>query len=205
MSARFAEIAFTPGVQALQERRGSRAHYARHASAGGRADPLGPNEAGFIAERDSFYMATVSETGWPYVQHRGGPKGFLKVLDEHTLAFADFRGNVQYVSAGNLGGNERVALILMDYANKTRLKLLARARVVEEADDPKLIESLRDNGYRARAERAIVIEVEGYDWNCPQHITPRFTEEELAPLVEPLRARIRELEERLQAVTSGAP
>ena len=123
-------------------------------------------------------MATVSETGWPYLQHRGGPKGFLKVLDPQTIAFADFRGNLQYVSAGNLEGNDRVALFLMDYANRQRLKLLGHSRVVDAADDPGLIDRLRDPGYRARVERAVVIRVEAFDWNCRQHITPRFTEEE---------------------------
>lgn len=197
MSARFANLAFTPAVAALQERGGSRAHYARHAASGVERDPLGEGEAAFIADRDSFYMATVSETGWPYLQHRGGPKGFLKVLDEHRIAFADFRGNVQYVSLGNLAGNDRVALMLMDYASKTRLKVLGHARVVEAADDPPLIESLRAPGYRARIERAIVIDVEGFDWNCPQHITARYSEAELAPVIAPLQERIRELEAQL--------
>ena len=197
MRARFANLAFTPAVQALQERGGSRPHYARHAETGEERDPLGESEAAFIADRDSFYMATVSETGWPYVQHRGGPKGFLKVLDEHRIAFADFRGNVQYVSVGNLSGNDKVALMLMDYANKTRLKVLGRARIVEAAEDPQLIESLRAPGYRARIERAVVIDVEGFDWNCPQHITARYSEEELAPVIGPLQARIRELEAQL--------
>jgi hypothetical protein len=141
-------------------------------------------------------MATVSESGWPYLQHRGGPKGFLKVLDPGTIAFADFRGNRQYVSTGNLEGNDRVALFLMDYANRQRLKLLGHARVVNAANDPAIIESLRDPGYRARVERAVVIGIEAFDWNCRQHITRRFTEEELGPLVEPLKARIRELEEK---------
>jgi len=194
MSARFAQLAFTPAVQALQERGGSRAHYARHAASGGRSDALGEPEAQFIAERDSFYLASVGETGWPYVQHRGGPKGFLKVLDAHRIAFADFRGNVQYVSVGNLGANDKVSLILVDYPNRTRLKLLGRARVVEAADDPALLESLRQPGYRARLERAVVITVEAFDWNCPQHITPRYSEAEVEALLEPLRARIRELE-----------
>jgi hypothetical protein len=197
MRARFANLAFTPAVQALQERGGSRSHYARHAASGVERDPLGEGEAAFIADRDSFYMATVSETGWPYVQHRGGPKGFLKVLDEHRIAFADFRGNVQYVSVGNLSGNDKVALMLMDYANKTRLKVLGHARIVEAADDPQLIESLRAPGYRARIERAVVIDVEGFDWNCPQHITARYSEAELAPVIAPLQARIRELEAQL--------
>ena len=199
MSARFAELAFTPAVKRLQERHGSRAAYARREAADGASDPLGPEEAAFIGERDSFYMATVSETGWPYLQHRGGPKGFLKVLDARTLAFADFRGNRQYVSAGNLEGNDRVALILVDYARRLRFKVLGRARVIDAPDDPGLMDSLRDSGYRVRVERGVVIRVEAFDWNCPQHITPRFSEQELEALIEPMHARIRELEEQLQS------
>lgn len=182
MSARFAEIAFTPAVKRLQERNGSRKNYGNPPFADSPADRLGEGEAEFIAGRDSFYMATVSETGWPYVQHRGGPKGFLKVLDPQTIAFADFRGNRQYVSTGNLEGDDRVSLFLMDYANRQRLKLLGHARVVSAADDPALIESLRDPGYAARVERAVVIRIEAFDWNCRQHITQRFTEEEFRSL-----------------------
>lgn len=202
MSTHFADIAFTPAVQRRQERNGSRAHDARRQMADGPSDPLGPGEAAFIAERDSFHMATVSETGWPYLQHRGGPKGFLKVLDAQTLAFADFRGNRQYVSAGNLDGNDRVALILMDYANRLRLKVFGQARVIDTSEDSGLMESLRDPGYRARAERAVVIRVEAFDWNCPQHITARFSEQELEQILEPMRARIRELEEQLKFASS---
>ena len=196
MNSRFAEIAFTAAVKRLQERDGSRPHYARGEINAATADSMGQSEAAFISERDSFYMATVSETGWPYLQHRGGPKGFLKVLDARTLAFADFRGNRQHVSEGNLAGNDRVALILMDYANRHRLKLLGRARAIDAADDAALLDSLGDAGYRARVERAVVIRVEAFDWNCPQHITPRFSAMELEPVIEALRARIRELEER---------
>lgn len=202
MSSRFAQLAFTPAVKRLQERDGSRSSYARGEAAGSGADPLGPEEAAFIRERDSFYMATVSETGWPYLQHRGGPKGFLKVLDAHTIAFADYRGNRQHVSEGNLSGNDRVALILVDYANRRRLKLLGRACVAEAANEPALAESLSEPGYDAKIERALVIRVEAFDWNCPQHITPRYAEGELGPVVEPLRARIRELEEQLKFASS---
>jgi predicted pyridoxine 5'-phosphate oxidase superfamily flavin-nucleotide-binding protein len=202
MNSRFSEIAFTPAVKRLQELDGSRAAYARGDAGGGSPDPLNAGEAEFIRERDSFHMATVSETGWPYLQHRGGPKGFLKVLDAHTLAFADFQGNRQHVSEGNLAGNDRVALILMDYANRRRLKVLGRARVVDAQEDPGLVQSLADPGYRAKVERAVVIRVEAFDWNCPQHITPRFSETELEPVVEPLRARIRELEEQLRFASS---
>jgi predicted pyridoxine 5'-phosphate oxidase superfamily flavin-nucleotide-binding protein len=202
MKSRFAEVAFTPAVRRLQERDGSRASYARGEGGPVQAALLGAGEAEFIAERDSFYIATVSETGWPYVQHRGGPQGFLKVLDAHTLAFADFQGNRQHVSEGNLAGDDRVALILMDYANRRRLKLLGHARVVDAASEPALAASLTEAGYRATVERVMVIRVEAFDWNCPQHITPRFSEQELEPVIAPLRARIRELEEQLEFASS---
>jgi predicted pyridoxine 5'-phosphate oxidase superfamily flavin-nucleotide-binding protein len=202
MSSRFGAIAFTPAVKRLQERDGSRASYARGESEAAPADPLGAAEAAFIAGRDSFYMATVSETGWPYLQHRGGPAGFLKVLDAQTLAFADFRGNRQHVSEGNLEGNDRVALFLMDYPNRRRLKVLGRVRVVDAADDPALLGALTEPGYPAKAERAMVIRVEAFDWNCPQHITPRFSEAELAPVVASLQARIHDLEEQLKFASS---
>jgi uncharacterized protein len=178
MSRAFSDIAFTPAVRAVQTRRGSRAAYARLDQATDPRDTLTPAEAEFIAARDGFYQATVSETGWPYVQFRGGPAGFLKVLNAKTLGYADFRGNVQYVSVGNLAGNDRVALMLMDYANRRRLKILGRARLVEERDDPALLARLALPGYKARVERAVIVTVHAYDWNCPQHITPRYTVEE---------------------------
>jgi predicted pyridoxine 5'-phosphate oxidase superfamily flavin-nucleotide-binding protein len=202
MGSKYSELAFTPAVRRLQERDGSRSHYARSEEKGAGADPLGANEAEFIGERDSFYLATVSETGWPYLQHRGGPRGFLKVLDERTLAFADFRGNRQHVSEGNLAGNDRVSVILVDYPNQRRLKLMGRARVVDAAEAPGLVAQLADAAYAARVERAVVIRVEAYDWNCPQHITPRYSEAELGPVLEPLQARIRELEEQLRFASS---
>ena len=202
MSSKFAQVAFTPAVKRLQERDGSRSHYARGESPGPGADSLGREELEFVRERDSFYMATVSETGWPYLQHRGGPKGFLMVLDAQTLAFADFRGNRQHVSEGNLSGNDRIALILVDYANRRRLKLLGRARVVDAAGEPKLAQALAEPGYEARIERVMIIRVEAFDWNCPQHITPRYSAKELGTVVEPLQARIRELEEQLRFASS---
>jgi predicted pyridoxine 5'-phosphate oxidase superfamily flavin-nucleotide-binding protein len=202
MTSRFAQIAFTPVVKRLQEIDGSRSSYARREAGADAPDELGVDEAQFIAERDSFHMATVGETGWPYLQHRGGPRGFLKVLDAHTLAFADFQGNRQHVSEGNLAGDDRVALILMDYANRRRLKLLGHARVVNAADEPALAASLTEAGYRAQVERVMVIRVEAFDWNCPQHITPRFSKEELEPVIAPLHARIRELEEQLKFASS---
>ena len=170
---RFHQLVFTPTVQAVQAARGSRDAYAR-------ADRLGPDEAAFIADRDSAYLATVGEGGWPYVQHRGGPRGFLRVLDERTVGFADVRGNRQYVSVGNLGHDDRVAMILVDYPAQARLKLLARARLVERADDPALAERLTPPEFAGKVERSVVLTVEGFDWNCPQHITPRYTEAEFA-------------------------
>jgi len=194
MSHRFADIAFTASVREHQARLGVASRNERLQSLGGPNDRLGPAEVQFISARDSFYIASVSDTGWPYVQHRGGPPGFLRVLGENTLAFADFRGNTQYVSAGNLHHDGRVSLILMDYAAKRRLKLFGRARLIEEAEDPALVARLENPNYRARVERAFVITVEAFDWNCPQHITARFTEDEVRAAVEPLRARIQELE-----------
>ncbi len=197
MGRAFSDITFTPNVRAMQERMGSREQYAGFDLASNRADRLGRMEIEFIRLADHFYQATVSETGWPYVQHRGGPAGFLNVLDPKTLAFADFRGNVQYLSVGNLQKDDRISIIVMDYANQMRLKLIGRVRLVEAADDPALIDRLRTPGYAARIERAFVITVEGYDWNCPQHITPRFTESEIGTMTAPLHAQIKRLKEQL--------
>ena len=191
MAMAFAEIAFTPTVRAVQARQGSASAYDKFLAAEiERRDRLGELESAFIAARDGFYQATVSETGWPYVQFRGGPKGFLRVLDDTTIAYADFRGNRQYVSTGNLVGNDRVALILMDYPNRRRLKILGHARTVDSADDPDLVASLHDAAYRAKPERAVVIKAVGFDWNCPQHIPQRLTLDELEPLIAPLRDEI---------------
>jgi uncharacterized protein len=195
---KFAELAFTPGVRAVQERMGSRRAYARAASGSIDRDRLGGAEAGFIAARDSFYMSSVGETGWPYIQHRGGPAGFVRVLDEATLGFADFRGNRQYISLGNLLGDDRVSLFFMDYPHQARLKLLGRARPVTLDQQPELVEKLTVSGYPAKVERGFVISVEAFDWNCSQHITPRFTEAEIAAAVAPLHRRIRELESLLE-------
>jgi hypothetical protein len=181
MGHRFAEIAFTPGVQRVQEEMGSRRGYARLHGGAPHHDRLGPQEAAFIGARDSFYMATVSEIGWPYIQHRGGPKGFLRVLDETTIGFADFSGNRQYVSIGNIAREDRVSLFLMDYPNRTRLKILGRARVVA-LDDAAALARFTVPDYRARVERGLLIEVAAFDWNCPQHITPRYTIDEIAAL-----------------------
>ena len=151
-------------------------------------------EAQFIAARDSLYMASASETGWPYVQHRGGPPGFIKVLDETRLAFADFRGNRQYISLGNVAADDRVSLILMDYPNRARLKILAHLTVHDLAAEPELARQLALPGYRATPERAFVLGLEAFDWNCPQHITPRFSEPEIEAAIRPLRQRLAELE-----------
>jgi hypothetical protein len=194
MARRFAEISFTPAVKAAQTRYGSRANNERHEVVEDAGDRLGPREIEFVEARDGFYQATVTEDGWPYVQFRGGKAGFLKVLDDKTIGYADFRGNVQYLSVGNMTGNDRVALILMDYARRKRLKVWARARIVHAGEDPDLLARLGDPGYRATVERAVVLTIEALDWNCPQHITPRFTEAEIADAVAPLQARIAELE-----------
>lgn len=197
MGNKFSEIAFTDNVKSAQETSGSRSSYARMEDRVDTNHLLGPTEAAFIAARDSFYMATVSQTGWPYVQHRGGPAGFVRVLGETALGFADFRGNRQYISVGNLVKEDRVSLFFMDYPNRTRLKLLGRARAVE-LDDTATLEKLELPDYRARVERGIVIKVEGFDWNCPQHITPRFTSADIADAVQPLHQRIAELEARIK-------
>ncbi len=186
------DIAFTPAVKAWQARLGSRAGYARMAEKKGWHDTVTPELAGFLGERDSFYLATASAAGRPYIQHRGGPAGFLKVLDDKHLAFADFGGNRQYITAGNLSENDRAAIFLMDYANRQRIKLWGRARVVE--DDADLLERLVEPDYKAKPERAVVFEIDAWDVNCPQHITRRFTEAEVAEIVAPLKRRIAELE-----------
>lgn len=194
MPKKFAEITFTPSVKAAQALYGSRAVNERFELAEDPGDILGQAEADFISERDGFYQATVNETGWPYVQYRGGPPSFLKVLDERTIGYADFRGNVQYLSVGNLADNDRISIILMDYATRRRLKIWARARLVHHDEDPDLIARLEVPTYRARVERGVVMTIEAIEWNCPQHITPRFTEAEIEEAITPLKDRITELE-----------
>lgn len=199
----FMQIAFTPAVKEAQERYGSRDHYASQEERRIAPDLLTDREIEFIHERDGFYQATVGENGWPYVQYRGGPRGFLKVLDEQTLGYADFQGNLQYISVGNIRADERVALILMDYARRRRLKLWARARVIDAAEDPALLERLASPGYHARIERAVVLTVEAFDWNCPQHITRRYTQDELADLFDGYKDRLAELEAEVAALKEG--
>jgi uncharacterized protein len=200
MARAFAQIAFTDSVKAAQTRYGSRRAYQKFETAEERGDRLSERETDFLARCDSFYMGSVSETGWPYVQHRGGPKGFLKVLDDRTLAFVDFRGNKQYISVGNLTWNDRVALFIMDYPNQQRLKLWARARLVERDQDPQLIARLQASSYEARVERAIVLNIEAFDWNCPQHITRRFSEAEVERMIALLLEENRALKAQLAQV-----
>ncbi len=186
------DIAFTPAVKAEQERRGSRRAYARMEAEEGWATTVTPELAAFIAHVRSFYFATASREGQPYVQHRGGPEGFLRILDQRTLAFADFTGNRQYITTGNLAENPRAFIFLMDYANRKRVKIWGRARVV--ADDPALTARLAPDGYRARPEQAIVFDVEAWDINCPQHIPQMLFADDVAAAVDALKRRIEALE-----------
>ena len=184
MGRQFAKIAFTPLVKKQQELHGSRRQYQRIEENGEPGSRLGEDEREFIEARDGFYMASVSETGWPYIQFRGGPKGFLRVLDDLTIGFADLRGNKQYISVGNLQHDERVALFLMDYVGQQRLKILGRTKIFEGNEEAmQLLAKLRTSEPNALPERALVIHIEAFDWNCPQHITPRFTEEEVRDLM----------------------
>lgn len=199
MARAFADITFTDSVKAAQSLYGSRENNRGFELAEDPRNTLGTAEAEFIHVRDSFYQATVGENGWPYVQHRGGAAGFIKVLDERTLGYADFRGNRQYISVGNINADERISLIFMDYANQRRLKIWGRAKVIHESENPSLIAQLEDPSYRARIERAVVIHVEAYEWNCPQHITPRFTEAEIQELIAPLVDENIQLKNRLAA------
>ncbi|BBX68675.1 pyridoxamine 5'-phosphate oxidase family protein [Mycolicibacterium psychrotolerans] len=197
MSKRYGTIAFTEDVRAVQAEHGSETFYGRKADAGVRSpgpDPLTGDEREFLRERDGFYLASISETGWPYVQFRGGTPGFVHVLDDHTIGWADFRGNLQYISTGNMAGDDRVALICLDYAHRRRLKIFGHARIVTADEDAELLRSLSDDSYDAAVERAVVVAVEAYDWNCPQHITPRFTLAELDSALAPTRSRLAALE-----------
>lgn len=181
MAHQFADIMFTEGVRIAQEEYGSRARLQRFTEMAGPNDELTEREAEFIARRDSFYMATVNEEGWPYVQHRGGPPGFLRVLGPKQLAYADFRGNTQLISVGNVSSNDRVSLILMDYPNRRRLKILGHMQIEDAAEVAAGdLAAVEQPDYRAQIERVVRIDVVAYDWNCPQHITPRYTQSEWA-------------------------
>lgn len=193
MSYSFLDIAITPSVRAAQASMG--ADQAWQDFRGHREfDRFTDSEAAFIAQRDSFYMASVSETGWPYVQHRGGPQGFLKLIDAQTLAFADYRGNRQYISTGNLAANDRACLFLMDYARRARLKIYVHIEILSPDDDPALTAQVTDAAYGARIERIYRLRLQAFDWNCSQHITPRYTEEQVSAAVAPLRERLAQLE-----------
>ncbi|UQI46322.1 pyridoxamine 5'-phosphate oxidase family protein [Streptomyces sp. HU2014] len=191
---RYAHLAYTDSVRRVQEENGSALVGVRGLAREDEPDPLGPAEASFIASRDGFYLASVSETGWPYVQFRGGPPGFVHVLDERTLAYADVRGNRQYITTGNVRADGRVALFFMDYPRKARLKLFGRARPLPLDEDAGLTRRLVGTRTDGKPERLMTIHVEGISWNCHQHITPRFTEAELDTALEPVRARMAELE-----------
>ena len=204
MARNFGSLVFTPLVKALQEKYGSRRQYARMEASVTSPARMGSDESAFIAERDSFYIATVGASGWPYVQHRGGPKGFLKVIDDRTIGFADYRGNKQFITTGNLGSDNRAALIMVDYPGQARLKILGHAEVFEGPGD--WTNRLRVAGDGSPVERAYVIHVEAFDWNCPQHITPRFTEEQIREALAPFEQRLDELErenEQLRAAVQA--
>jgi len=195
----FLDIAITPSVRAAQAKMGADGIW-RDFEGDRPSDRFTDSEAAFIAARDSFYIATVSETGWPYVQHRGGPPGFLKLIDDRTLAFADYRGNRQYISTGNIGAGGRASLFLMDYPNRARLKIYAQAEIVDLEAEPDLAAAVAMPGYRAKVERLYRLRLVAFDWNCPQHITPRFTEAEIAEGLQPLRDRLGQLEAENQAL-----
>jgi uncharacterized protein len=201
----FGSLIFTPTIKALQERHGSRRQYARMEGSGAshngvRPQALGAEEKEFLADRDSFYVASIGSTGWPYVQHRGGPAGFLKVIDDHTLAFANFSGNKQYISSGNLATDSRVAVIFVDYPRQARLKVLGRAEIVEGEQAKEWIDRVRHPAYKAAIESVYVIHVDAFDWNCPQHIVPRFTAEQIQDALTPVEERMRELEQENQTL-----
>jgi uncharacterized protein len=192
------DVAFTPAVKATQARKGSREAYAHVEEGGGWRTEIDENLAAFLTGANSFYLATASADGQPYIQHRGGPKGFIKILDNNTLAFADYRGNRQYITQGNLSENTKAYIFVMDYAHRRRVKLWGQARIVE--DDPALLQSLMPNGYRARPEQAILFRISAWDTNCPQHIPQKFDAADVAAALASREARIAELEAELAAL-----
>ena len=200
MGNKFYDITFTPGVKETQEHYGSRRQYAKSANGREKNTTLSDAEIDFIENADGFYMATVGEQNQPYIQFRGGRRGFLKILDEKTLGFADFRGNLQYISIGNLKTNKKVALFLMDYANRRRLKILAEAETKDATEAATLLEKLQDKDYEAKVERAVVLHVKAFDWNCPQHITPRYTIDEIKKMVQPMNEYIEKLEKEVESL-----
>ena len=199
MATKYLDLTFTESVCRAQEQYYGRAGKIADAP---ERDPLGQAEAEFIASRDSFYVGSVSEGGWPYIQHRGGSQGFLRVVNERTLAFADYKGNRQLLTTGNVSVNDRVALFLMDYKNRARLKVLGHARVEDARVHPELTTQITDPKMRSSVERLVFIDVVSFDWNCPKYITPRYSAEEVEEYVGPLKSRIAELEARLHTVQS---
>jgi predicted pyridoxine 5'-phosphate oxidase superfamily flavin-nucleotide-binding protein len=196
----FGSLVFTPLVKKLQERYGSRRQYERMENSGAAQDRLTEFETEFVAHRDSFYMATTGSTGWPYIQHRGGPKGFLKVIDDRTLAFGDLRGNKQYISTGNLQTDDRVAIIMIDYPRQARLKILGRIEIPEGEKAQGWLDKVRMREEKTPIERVFVVHVEAYDWNCPQHITPRYTVAELRDGMKDVEQRIQTLEQENESL-----
>jgi hypothetical protein len=194
------DIAFTPAVKAIQTKYGSRSAYSKVEEGRGWQTTVTPELESFLADMDMFYLGTANADGQPYIQYRGGPPGFLKVVDEKTLGFADFGGNRQYITLGNLTGNQKAFVFLMDYAHSRRIKLWGTARVVD--DDPQLLNRLRDTSYPGKVERAILFTLEAWDVNCPQHIHKRFSQRQIVPVIEQLQAKIRNLEGQLQALQS---
>jgi len=195
MAQHYLEVLTTPAVLEARTKFYGKSGAAPH---GTPPDTLTADEIEFIGQRDSFYLGTVSADGWPYIQHRGGPPGFLHVTSPSSLAFADFKGNRQLLSTGNVATNDRVSLFLMDYPQRTRLKILGHARIVDAREQSALADSLADPSERKNVERLFLIDIVSYDWNCPQHITPRFTADQVRSAVEPLQARLRELEAEVQ-------
>jgi hypothetical protein len=195
------DVAFTPAVKAIQTAKGSRRAYSNVEEGDGWETTITPEVAEFISQLDMFYLGTANAAGQPYIQHRGGPPGFLKVIDEKTLGFADFGGNRQYITLGNLSENPKAFIFLMDYANAQRVKLWGTAKVVE--GDPALLDRLRDPKYPGKVERAILFHLEAWDMNCSQHITPRYSERQLAPTIEKFKQRIAELEAEVAKLRTG--
>ncbi len=197
MARNFASLAFSDEAKSLQEKYGSRRGYERMERQS-IVDGLTENEVDFISKRDSFYMATIGVNGFPYIQHRGGPKGFVKVIDANTIGFLEFSGNKQFITVGNLATHTNVSLIMMDYPARTRLKIYARAKIIDLDTEPELLKLLTLEEYPARPERMIVLHIEAYDWNCPQHISARFTVEEIEEVLAPTRKYIEKLELELK-------
>lgn len=195
------DIAFTPAVKEIQTDKGSRSSYARMETGESWKTEVTPELEAFISDLDMFYLGTANAEGQPYIQYRGGSPGFLRKVDERTLGFADFGGNRQYITLGNLSENPRAFIFLMDYVRSRRIKLWGKARVVE--DDPALLDRLRDSSYPGKVERAILFEIEAWDVNCPQHIHKRFAQKQVAPIIEQLQAKIAELEVKLRMLESS--